>query len=606
MARDDENTPPAWIRKQVLATPPHNTKPCARLDYPLTPLSNVRPNKIAAFFDCTNRSPPRSPVEQEDGSDKDKCTPRGRSPRTPDNPFRTPSKTPRIPVKRARTLSPSPAPLGRLSDDLPLTPRSRRIKPTTFKPLMQVGYNPQHRVNRLLNRELGLSKTARAFSLRSYVMDFVSTDKNVYLMTQEDGHQLYEIPPFSCTYSHSAREGKLLAVADEGGMISLLDTRRDNTLELERGRETIQAHRNCVFDVRWRKDDRVLLAASGDHSATLWDVEYKKCTGIFAGHNCTVRSAAFGWDDIHIVITGSRDGHIMVWDTRCQGTVLSNGTSSHKPVDVIRGAHESLTAAQRRKKQSKKELTQGQESVTAVLSLEHTSNLIASAGAADGSIKYWDVRSHRSHKGKHKAIPSMQSIYDGPSSRPRGLSWLTLDSTGSRIFALSKDNSIYMHDAFTLGKPIGRFTSATKRLFNTFYVRCAISPDDRFIVSGSNSKDVCLWEIDHKPPQSSDPFYHNLRSTSKHQYYTNNSPVYLKAHTQEVTAVAWCSADITQLASCSDDHTVRVWNIDSHLASQVREDAKSKNEDSGGMYGMAVDEPLEPMQLGDGHFRDTV
>ncbi len=73
-------------------------------------------------------------------------------------------------------------------------------------------------------------------------------------------------------------------------------------------------------------------------------------------------------------MSGSRDGSIMVWDTRCSGK-----GSSHKPVNMIHSAHEKERAKQNGRNSKS---TSNVSSVTAVLF--HGDNKIASCGASDG------------------------------------------------------------------------------------------------------------------------------------------------------------------------------------------------------------------------------
>jgi len=81
-----------------------------------------------------------------------------------------------------------------------------------------------------------------------------------------------------------------------------------------------------------------------------------------------------------------------------------------------------------------------------------------------------------------------------------------------------------MYNTLNLGKPVCRFTSPTYKC-STFYIKTSISPDNRFIASGSSDNHVYIWDI-----------------TAPHR-----SPVKLKGHENEVTAVSWCPIDIKQV-----------------------------------------------------------
>lgn len=73
-----------------------------------------------------------------------------------------------------------------------------------------------------------------------------------------------------------------------------------------------------------------------------------------------------------------------------------------------------------------------------------------------------------------------------------------------------------MYDSINLGAPLARFTSPTF-LCCSFYIRMAISPDDKYIACGSGDNNIYMWEID----------------------FPDESPVILKAHEDEVTSLSW-------------------------------------------------------------------
>lgn len=73
----------------------------------------------------------------------------------------------------------------------------------------------------------------------------------------------------------------------------------------------------------------------------------------------------------------------------------------------------------------------------------------------------------------------------------------------------------------------------------SFYVKARFSHDGRFILSGSSDGHVYIWEVDRPA----------------------TPPLYLDGHGAEVTGVDWHPTDMCQMASCSDDGTVRVWKV---------------------------------------------
>jgi hypothetical protein len=89
--------------------------------------------------------------------------------------------------------------------------------------------------------------------------------------------------------------------------------------------------------------------------------------------------------------------------------------------------------------------------------MQHCDYLLASSGASDGVIKYWDVRHHGCYNHRPNPTPVKSTTYSGQRKRPYGkyynvhrsapshIRWLgiaslALDHSGTRIFAASTDN----------------------------------------------------------------------------------------------------------------------------------------------------------------------
>ncbi|KAG5457966.1 MAG: hypothetical protein BJ554DRAFT_1907, partial [Olpidium bornovanus] len=190
------------------------------------------------------------------------------------------------------------------------------------------------------------------------------------------------------------------------------------------------------------------------------------------------------------------------------------------------------------------------QSVTAVKFLHHNPSVLASAGSSSEAIKYWDIRSYGSHAFKDRPLPVQSSEPITTSKRPHGVTSLSLDSRGTRLFASSKRSYvshsyaaipayfshvvetisilnrkrgcrrkffIYMYDAHKLGKPQRTFTSPSYDC-SSFYIRTTVSPDDCFIASGSADDLIHIWEVDGPDPGNS---------------------IRLGGHNGEVTGVSW-------------------------------------------------------------------
>ncbi|CAG8590806.1 11889_t:CDS:10, partial [Diversispora eburnea] len=311
-------------------------------------------------------------------------------------------------------------------------------------------------------------------STRFFIKHFTSSKKDEFKFLGDRGL----ITPFVCSFSHFVRDGKYLAVADEEGVVGFIDARHDNTIEMERYRPQFRTHDNAVFDIMWSENDKSIITASGDQTARLWDIESHKCKAVFFGHTCSIKTVSYNSCNPNMLVTASRDGNIFIWDVRTTGLRMPEGGS-----------------------------------VTGAQFLKHQDNLISSTGAIDGIIKYWDLRNHGTIK---SSTPVQTSINGSNAKRPHGISNLLLNNKGNRLFTSSTDNVVYMYDPINLGAPLARFTSPTF-LCCSFYIRMAISPDDKYIMCGSGDNNIYIWEID----------------------FPDESPVILKAHEDEVTSLSW-------------------------------------------------------------------
>ncbi|XP_045899403.1 denticleless protein homolog [Micropterus dolomieu] len=359
-----------------------------------------------------------------------------------------------------------------------------------------------------------------------------------YQCVRHDEHISYgnlgdSVPPFGLAFSSAGNMQNVLAAANEEGIVRIYNTEsRKNPLLKE-----WLAHENAVFDIAWVPGEPHVVTAAGDQMARLWDVKSGDLLGSFKGHLCSLKSVAFTPQEKAVFCTGARDGNIMVWDTRC-----SKKDGFYRQVKQISGAHNKAETNPSTKAKKRRSSARGmapsvdsQQSVTVVLFQDqHT---LISSGAVDGVIKMWDLRkNYTAHR--QDPVPLQTYPYPGSCMRMRlGYSGLVLDSTRSNIMCNCTDDSIYMFNVTGIKTtPVAVFSGHQN---SSFYVKSTISPDDQFLASGSSDNNAYIWKI-------SDP---------KHP------PMMLQGHSEEVTSVAWCPTDFTKIASCSDDHTVRIWRL---------------------------------------------
>ncbi|KAK7103220.1 denticleless protein homolog [Littorina saxatilis] len=345
--------------------------------------------------------------------------------------------------------------------------------------------------------------------------------------------------PITCQFGRESSSSYLCAVTDEDGLVQIFDTRPG---VMARGLARVKgwrAHDNAVFDYQWINGDTQCLTSSGDQTVVLWDVEKAARVTTFRGHDCSVRSVAPCPGSPAQCASGARDGHIMLWDCR----VNKKHDDCNWPEKSIKYAHSLTSRAETRRHRRNtrsagpKGVMDTQQSVTCVL--YQRDNLLISSGANDGCVKFWDTRKWYSNSISSLPIPVQTFEYPGQTQRLKGIVTMCMDPWRSQLFVSYTDNRVYRFDITGLPKKPAEYVYAGHRN-DTFYVRCAVSPDGNYLLSGSGKNTGVIWEVD-KPQKQ---------------------PVFLIGHTQDVSAVDWCPTDLCKLATLSDDLSLRVWRPD--------------------------------------------
>ncbi|CAO3637131.1 unnamed protein product [Cunninghamella echinulata] len=349
--------------------------------------------------------------------------------------------------------------------------------------------------------------------------------------------------PFACDYANSANHGNLLAVSDEEGRVSVIRTDKSNkTLDGEY-HSTFYCHSNTVVDVKWSKDDTMLLTSGADYKVRIMDVETQFCLATFVGHRAILRSSNWHPTDPHLFVSACKDGSFQLWDTRSRQIAISTEENYKEgeqidgvdlteypiygPVKVVNDAH--VEPNSKFKKQRSSYKITADRTVTCALFHPKEEEKIISSGSFDGSIKLWDCRAGRTPS------PIQMTTFQ-KDGRRRGISDMKLDHNGTRLFSLCMDNSIYMHNLLDISKPVHKYTDPNYDA-SLFTIKLSISYDDQFLLAGSSNNNIYAWEVDGNRQEA-------------HVF---------KGHTNSVSGVVWHKSSNNEFSSCSDDFKVRIW-----------------------------------------------
>ncbi|XP_012271438.1 protein lethal(2)denticleless isoform X2 [Orussus abietinus] len=335
-----------------------------------------------------------------------------------------------------------------------------------------------------------------------------------------------EPPIFVCRFSSVPGQEHILALANEDGKVALQNTAVNRQMHCPL--KGTQAHCNAIFDITWMPGESKLVTASGDHTARLWDVTGSAITeiGHFHGHTRSVKTAVFRYEDKAVFATGARDGAIMIWDIR------ANHNNQPKPDNTIANAHSVRSA---RGLKQRRGLTQSSraQSITG-LAFQDDFTLVSCA-AGDGLIKVWDIRKNYTAY-KREPVAKHTISYCGGSTR-NGFTSLLICPARLILYANCMDNIVYAYNIASYSSiPVAEFYGHKN---STFYVKTCLSPDGRYLASGSSDEHAYIWRTDRP----------------------GGPMVKLYGHTEEVTCIAWCSVGDVKIVTCSDDSCHIIWRI---------------------------------------------
>lgn len=272
------------------------------------------------------------------------------------------------------------------------------------------------------------------------------------------------IIPFSMAACHT---NPVIASGDEEGIIRFLDSADASRGDDGFGRTvlSIQPHDNALMDMAFSDDDNYIATASGDQTCQIVDVQAHRSLYSLRAHTASVKKIQFQpGSGNKILASCGRDGTICLWDTRLKGQPLGNrkrdrthvtemaeDASVLAPVLEIFGAHDIGTKHKAVTKPKQTSVAGRNEfSITSLTFLDAgRNNLLATASEVDTVIKLWDLRTSQlsARKKGHSQLPV--SITAEPQShalhRAFGINSLALTTDGSKLFALSRDHTVYAY-----------------------------------------------------------------------------------------------------------------------------------------------------------------
>ncbi|CAF0882115.1 unnamed protein product [Brachionus calyciflorus] len=408
--------------------------------------------------------------------------------------------------------------------------------------------------------------------LHSNFSNFYSNNDNKYEII--DSNRV----PYIAKYNREILN--FLSVADENGCIKLFRTYPKLILTKE-----IAAQKSCIYDLEWLSSNH-LACGGGDQFVSVYDIQTSQRTAVLRGQTESIKSITSIPQNPFVLASGSRDGSVFVFDIRCnkyQPTVeiinelnIDAESCLFRAINTLNKAHytETLPVNNQRSilkskasnistphSPSVNHHNQNRKSSPVACVLFQNDHFLISAGVTDGLIKVWDTRKIYTSTSKkpHEPTPVYTFDYQSDSACKKGFSNLMFNGTRTHLYSNCMNHNLYESNMLTYDSRHTRVVNQALRprvhknfhLNNSNFIKSSISQCDNFILTGSSDFNAYIYSINQNS---------NLACFKKYL-----PVIVLKGHTNEVTTVDWNPFDPNQVVTCSDDNSIRLWNVKREL-----------------------------------------
>ncbi|KAM5442577.1 hypothetical protein MferCBS31731_002456 [Microsporum ferrugineum] len=313
-------------------------------------------------------------------------------------------------------------------------------------------------------RSFGISRSSKRTIRASNGANWQDETASFYSQP-EDNHPCwkgeYPVTPY-CTAS--CNTNSLVAVGDEAGGIRLLDTSPD----VEKGFSNAylsfpSMHKNSLMDLEFSSDDKLLATASGDQTSHIIDMATQTPIYSLSKHTCSVKRIQFQpRSNNNVVATCSRDGSVNIWDLRykaydkpalrLQCSLGDDDDDSIRPPAKMKYAQTSKTIVgahmerARTKSEQESQLRRDDTTVTSISFLNPgREHLFVTSSESNACVRLWDLRT--AYSLRRAAVPLASTSQPDSHSRFRqfGLTSMTFNTDGSRLYTLCRDGTIYAY-----------------------------------------------------------------------------------------------------------------------------------------------------------------
>ncbi|KAL9041975.1 MAG: hypothetical protein Q9180_000923 [Flavoplaca navasiana] len=210
----------------------------------------------------------------------------------------------------------------------------------------------------------------------------------------------------------------------------------------------LTGHKGAVLDLQWSRDSRVLFSSSADMTVASWDLESGLRIRRHEGHEEVINCLDVSKRGEEILVSGSDDGYICIWDPRQKRSIDDMETGF--PITSVAlaeagnelysgGIDNDIKVWDMRKQSVIYTLSGHTDTVTSLQPSPDTQALLSYSH--DGTARTWDIRPFA------PVDRQIKSYVGAPPGLEKNLVRASWNSKGDRIAAGSGDGTAVVWDA---------------------------------------------------------------------------------------------------------------------------------------------------------------
>ena len=254
----------------------------------------------------------------------------------------------------------------------------------------------------------------------------------------------------------------------------------------------LSGHKGAILDLHWSRDSRVVFSASADTTLASWDLETGLRIRRHEGHEEIINCLGVSRRGEEVLVSGSDDGSIGIWDPRQKRAV--DYTETNYPITSIAlaeagnelytgGIDNDIKVWDMRKKDVAYTMVGHTDTVTSLEVSPDGQALLSYSH--DGLARTWDIRPFA------PTDRSIKSYVGAPLGLERNLIRASWDAKGERIASGSGDGTVVVWDAQS-GKLLYKLPGHKGTVNDVRFAtggepisKCLLAISDLFIVADS-------------------------------------------------------------------------------------------------------------------------